>query len=138
MSNLKQFFTYGSSPTKNSFPELPNYVTWFRLIIATLYALHLGATNQYGGIGLFLGLSIITLFPLSFVDLYLKGKADSYDKLTFVGVPNSLALLALVWIGIWTLNHPELESNLSSKLVLVKKIVETASITEIPAAETEF
>ena len=101
MSNLKKFITFGSAPTKDTFPDLPNYVTWLRLLVALLYGIYIGVSNQYGGLGVFLGISMITFIPLSYIDIYLKGKTSTYEKLTFAGVPNALAFLTLVWVGIW-------------------------------------
>merc|ERR1719401_2360637 len=119
MREISQFFTYSSSPTKESFPQLPDCIIWMRLSIGFFYGIYLGVTDYFGGIGLFVGVSMITFIPLSYVDKFLKGNTESYEGLTFKGVLNALSMLTLVWVSIATMNHPEDESRLTMALMKV-------------------
>jgi hypothetical protein len=62
-----------------------------------------------GTIGLIFGLNVITFLPIMYLNLYLNAQTDSYKGLNFVGVPNALALMMLVWIIFFTMAHEEEE-----------------------------
>ena len=47
---------------------------------------------------------------------YLDANIESYKSLNFVGVPNACALMLLIWIALFTMEHGEVESSLQANL----------------------
>ena len=84
----------------------------------------LGFQGAHGGMGIFLGLSAITFLPTMYVDSILRADTNSYSNLTFVGVPNALALMTLIWIICFTMQHEVQEAQFTSLLmdIVVKQM----------------
>lgn len=66
---------------------------------------------------------------------YLGVDSESYgNKYMFAGVPNSVALLLLIWIYFYTLDHADDEKKLAS--ALAEFAVRTVTNIDVPAEET--
>lgn len=115
---LKKFIAYNSKPNADTFPELPKVLTWIRMIIAVAYGYNLGTHETYGFVGLVYGVNAICFLPLFYCSVYLRADSESYgSKLFFVGVPNSMALMTLIWVYYFTLKNEEEENIIRSLLV---------------------
>jgi hypothetical protein len=107
-SVLSKFFAINSKPTKETFPELPNVIVWFRFLLAIAYGVWLGMNpgNRAGGVNLLYGLNFITFLPVLYCSTFLGADQDSYEnKIIFTGVLSSLALMLLIWTYMYTLQH---------------------------------
>ncbi|KAL7530385.1 hypothetical protein ACHAWF_003360 [Thalassiosira exigua] len=101
---------YHSKPSIETVPELPTIATWIRFVLGGLYGISLGYRNETRGMaGVLLGLNVITFMPMFWFNTYLDADVDSYKSLNFVGVPNALALMILIWIVIFTMRHEDAE-----------------------------
>mmetsp|Transcript_36774 Transcript_36774/g.75004 ORF Transcript_36774/g.75004 Transcript_36774/m.75004 type:complete len:151 (-) Transcript_36774:57-509(-) len=122
-SKWKKFFAVNSKPTSATFPELPDMITWLRMGLALLYGLSLGLRDTAGGVGVIFGLNVITFVPIIYISSVLDANTDTYKNLNFVGVPNALALMLLVWLYLFTMEHAEDEAALGAAVVQVVKTV---------------
>ena len=117
---LGQFLSFGSKPTAESFPELPECITWMRFVLAVNYGIYMGLTvvnNEKGAIPLLMGLNFVAFSPLLYTMVVLQADSDSYQgKLLFAGLPNAMALVLLIWIYYYTLIHEEEEATLKRLL----------------------
>jgi hypothetical protein len=143
---LKKSVSFNSKPTIETFPELPNIVIWVRCILAIFYGVWLGVGSvSRGGAGVMFGLNFITFLPIVYCSTYLRADQDSYGtKIFFGGVANSLALMLLIWVYFYTVEHADDELKLADALVAVVKNVtmaEDGAVVEeaIPVVEeSEF
>ena len=113
---LRKFAWIGSKPTPESFPELIDCIIGLRLILAISYGLYLGPT--VGAVHALFGLNIVTFLPILYCQLILLADMDAFKNIHFVGVPNALALLILVWILGYTRHFSEQELKLAASVVL--------------------
>lgn len=126
----KSLLVFGSKPDSNSFPDLPDYITWARLAIGLIYGtLVLGTmgTNQAVPgkmrLNLVFGITLITFLPIVYCETFLHADTDSYQNIKFVAVPNGVALMVLVWILLYTMEHSEEEAKLAA--AVITKVVES-------------
>ncbi|KAL7511723.1 hypothetical protein ACHAXN_009406 [Cyclotella atomus] len=113
MSILSQCTARASTPSSQTFPQLPQITTYLRLFLGSLYGLSLGLRDESRGlIGALFGLNIITFLPMFWFNSYLDAKVDSYKSLNFAGVLNGFAVMMLVWITVFTYYHGEEEESL--------------------------
>mmetsp|Transcript_6867 Transcript_6867/g.16905 ORF Transcript_6867/g.16905 Transcript_6867/m.16905 type:complete len:85 (+) Transcript_6867:326-580(+) len=54
--------------------------------------------------------------PMFWFNSYLDANIESYKSLNFAGVANAFALMLLIWIAIFTMQHEEAESSLGKIL----------------------
>lgn len=125
---LKKFVSLNSKPTIETFPELPNVIVWLRCILAIIYGAWLGIGNlTRGGAGVMFGLNFITFLPIIYCSTYLGADQESFGtKIYFGGVANSLALMLLIWVYFYTVEHADDELKLSDALVAVVKNITMA------------
>ncbi|CAB9511460.1 expressed unknown protein [Seminavis robusta] len=123
---LSKFVSFGSKPTAETFPELPDCLIWLRFVLAVSYGVFYMASsaaatdNNQGIIPLFTALNFVCFMPMIYCSLVLQADSESYKgSLVFSGVMNAMALVALIWIYFYTLNHPEEEATLQSLVSLV-------------------
>lgn len=129
---LKKLFAFGSKPNASTFPELQNVVVWMRCLMAIAYGVYL-SRGTAGGVGMLYGLNVIAFVPVMYTIL-LGADADSYDNLTFAGVPNALALMLLAWIYCYTLDNASEEEALAN-MIHVMRTMTTVSEEVDDAAE---
>lgn len=113
-SLVSKFLAINSKPTKDTFPELPDVIVWFRFALAVGYGTFLGLndTHRSGGANVIFGLNFVAFLPILYCSTYLGANQESYDnKLLFAGVINSVALMLLIWVYLYTSNH---ESDLAA------------------------
>lgn len=91
-----KFLKIGSRPNAMTFPELPDIIVFFRMIIALGYGVSLGQRDQVGGIGLMFGINCITFIPIMYLNFVLCANNDSYTSINFTGLSNAIALMVLV------------------------------------------
>lgn len=118
-SPLAKFFAINSKPTKETFPELPDMIVWFRCILAIVYGLWLGTRGvaRTGGANAIFGLNFVAFVPVVYCSTFLGADQESYNnRLLFAGVVNAVALLMLIWIYMYTLDHEADEQILSTFL----------------------
>eukprot|EP00429_Kryptoperidinium_foliaceum_P062676 CAMPEP_0176078184 /NCGR_PEP_ID=MMETSP0120_2-20121206/39098_1 /TAXON_ID=160619 /ORGANISM="Kryptoperidinium foliaceum, Strain CCMP 1326" /LENGTH=156 /DNA_ID=CAMNT_0017411929 /DNA_START=78 /DNA_END=548 /DNA_ORIENTATION=+ len=118
-SVLSKFLAINSKPTKDTFPELPDVVIWFRFTLATLYGLFLGLSPTYrsGGSNVIFGFNFIVFVPVLYCSTFLGANQESYDnKILFSGVMSSVAWLLLIWTYLYTLDHEGEAETLASIL----------------------
>ena len=146
-SLLSKFFAINSKPTMETFPELPDMIVWFRCILAVAYGLWLGlASGRTGGANVIFGLNFVSFVPVVYCSTFLGADSESYNnKLLFAGLFNAMALLLLIWIYLYTLEHEADEHILSaflSKDMPEATLDTTADSTTIPSEpiveESEF
>ena len=113
---LRKFSAIGSKPTLESFPGLEDCILWMRFLLAIGFGMYLGPTA--GALGFMYGLNIITFLPILYCQLLLLADLDSFKNLHFVGVPNALAMMLLVWIFGFTRQYSAEELKLASAVVL--------------------
>jgi len=107
-SILSKFFAVNSKPTKETFPELPKILVWFRFTLAVLYGAYLGLGNspRTSGADLIFGFNFIVFVPSVYCTTFLGAEQASYDnKILFSGVLSSTALLLLIWTYCYTVKH---------------------------------
>ena len=121
---LGKFLSPGSKPTAESFPELPDCITWMRFFLAINYGIYMGlteVTNERGAVPLLMGLNFVAFAPMLYASVLLQADNESYaGKLLFVGLPNAMSLVVLIWIYYYTLIHEEEEASLTRMLEVVK------------------
>ena len=139
----KAFTTFQSSPTSSSFPNLPDYIIWLRIVLGVAYGISLGyregaSTSDEvfqpqhinGAIGILFGLNIITFVPTIYMNFYLNAETDTYKNLNFAGVTNGIAIMVLVWLTFFTMLHEKEESVLAEAFTTVIKETATGVIGE--------
>jgi len=83
-----------------------------------VYGVSLGLRNETRGLsGVLFGLNLITFMPMFWFNSYLDANIESYKSINFVGVPNAFALMLLIWITLFTMEHGETESSLQKNLM---------------------
>ncbi len=105
-SLLSKFLAINSKPTKETFPELPDVIVWFRFVLALVYGIWLGMSPIYrsGGANLLFGLNFITFVPVMYCSTFLGADQEAYDnKIIFSGVLSSVALMLLIWTYMYSL-----------------------------------
>ena len=117
---LRKLVAFGSKPNATTFPELPDVAVWLRSFLAIAYAWHL--RGKTGGAGFLLGVNLITFLPFIYFSTFLGVDADSYENLTFAGVPNCLALFLLVWIYFYTLDNENDEAKMVGMLNILRTV----------------
>ena len=117
---LKKLVAFGSKPNATTFPELPDVALWLRSFLAIAYAWHL--RGRTGGAGFLFGLNVITFLPFIYFSTFLGVDSDSYENLTFAGVPNCLALFLLIWIYFYTLDNTNEEAKLVGMLNMLQTV----------------
>lgn len=134
-SIFSKLIAINSKPTKETFPELPNIIIWFRCILAITYGVFLGMsdTHRSGGANVIFGLNFITFVPVLYCSTYLGADQQSYDnKILFAGVINSVALMLLIWIYFYTANH---ESDAAALASMLSNAIGASSAGEDPIAD---
>mmetsp|Transcript_82110 Transcript_82110/g.230364 ORF Transcript_82110/g.230364 Transcript_82110/m.230364 type:complete len:158 (+) Transcript_82110:147-620(+) len=149
-SLLSKFLAVNSKPTKETFPELPDILVWFRCALAALYGTYLGLTpaRENAGVNVLLGFNFITFVPVLYCSTFLGADQESYDnKILLTGLLSSGALMLLIWTYLYTLGHEAdaqmLASILSSAMVgaeesIVDGVGGEEAGTIPPVAESEF
>lgn len=117
---FKKLVAFGSKPNATTFPELLDMVIWLRGFLAIAYAMHL--RGKTSGATLLFGLNVITFLPFIYCSTFLGVDSDSYENLTFAGVPNCLALFLLVWIYFYTLDNTDEEARLAGMLNILQTV----------------
>ena len=118
---LGKFLSFGSKPNAENFKELPDCLVWMRFVLAISYGVfYLGASsveNKQGATPLLMALNFVSFGPMIYCMLILQADNESYGgKLFFAGLPNAMALVLLIWIYYYTLNHEEEEQKLAGLL----------------------
>lgn len=115
-----QFISFGSKPTAETFPELPECIIWMRFFLAVNYGIYAGLTvltNEKGAIPLLMGLNFVAFAPIMYTMTILQADSDSYGgKLLFAGLANAMALVLLIWIYYYTWVHEAEEETLRQLL----------------------
>jgi len=136
---LGKFLSFNSKPTLQTFPELPECLTWMRFALAINYGIYLGLsyqTNEKGAIPLIMGLNFVTFAPMLYSAVILRADNDSYNgKLLFVGLPNAMALIFLIWIYYYTLGHEEEEETMKRLLIAAQQASSSSSTTDAGGEE---
>jgi hypothetical protein len=104
-SILSKFLSINSKPTKETFPELPNVLVWFRFVLAVIYGTYLGvvAPQRSSGANLLFGFNWIVFVPSIYCTTFLGAEQASYDnKILFSGVLSTSALMLLIWTYLYT------------------------------------
>mmetsp|Transcript_27725 Transcript_27725/g.41957 ORF Transcript_27725/g.41957 Transcript_27725/m.41957 type:complete len:164 (-) Transcript_27725:285-776(-) len=115
---LSKFFSIGSKPSPETFPELPTCVLWLRFVLAIVFALYLTTSLRAGAVSILFGLNVVTFVPLLFCKILLLADMDAWEnKLTFTGVPNAVGLLLLVWVYCFTRQHAEEEAKFITTII---------------------
>jgi hypothetical protein len=130
---LKKLVSFGSKPNASTFPELVNVIVWMRCLLAIGYGIHL-SRGTVGGLGMLYGLNVVSFLPLLYTIL-LGADLDSYDNIIFAGVPNSLALMLLVWIYCYTLENADEEAALTNMIEVMRTVTTVGQ--EDGGAETD-
>ncbi len=107
-SILSKFLAINSKPTKQTFPELPNVILWFRFTLAVLYGTYLGmaSVQRSNGANLMFGFNFIVFVPSVYCSTFLGADQESYEsKILFSGVLSSTALMLLIWTYLYTSDH---------------------------------
>lgn len=121
-STLSKFLAIGSKPTQDTFPELPEALTWMRLVMAIGYGLSLGANVTQGAIPILYALNFMTFGPILYAVVVLQADNDSYgNTLLFAGLHNSIALVLLIWIYFYTKAHENEEMALTGLLQAIQQ-----------------
>ena len=105
---LSKLLAVNSKPTKETFPELPDLLVWFRFVLGALYGAYLGLTpaRDHTGVNILLGFNFIAFVPFLYCTTFLGTDQASYDnQLLFSGLLSSLALMLLIWTYLYTLEH---------------------------------
>mmetsp|Transcript_126467 Transcript_126467/g.188716 ORF Transcript_126467/g.188716 Transcript_126467/m.188716 type:complete len:155 (+) Transcript_126467:103-567(+) len=136
-SNLGKIFAVNSKPTATTFPELPDYIVWARFVLAVGYGIWLGTSSQSrGGAGVMFGLNFIVFVPMLYCTTFLGADSESYGtKLLFSGVFNGFALMLLIWIYFYSLDHVEDEKILSNALLSAVKGIVDSDVAEVDVAD---
>lgn len=119
----KKFIAVNSKPNPQTYPELPESITWFRLFLGLAYGITLGFRESQsvvtvtGAPGVMMGFNVVTFIPLLYMKLYLNVDFDSYDKITFTGCMSGIAVFLLVWIFFFTMLHEDEEKALGGGLL---------------------
>jgi hypothetical protein len=117
-------FGFQSKPDATTLPELPTITIWIRFVLATMFGISLGLRNETRGFfGIAYGLNIIAFAPMMWLTTWLNADIYSYKSLKFAGVPNGFALMLLIWITLFTMNHQEEEESLA---MVVTNVAEMA------------
>jgi len=100
----------GSSPNSTTYPDLPDDVTWLRIIIGLAYGVSLGiregSEKVSGQVGVLFGLNLITFLPILYINLFLNANTDTFKtNLNFVGTMNGMAAMILAWTLFFTAQH---------------------------------
>mmetsp|Transcript_16449 Transcript_16449/g.24611 ORF Transcript_16449/g.24611 Transcript_16449/m.24611 type:complete len:151 (-) Transcript_16449:40-492(-) len=125
----KKFTAYKSSPSVDTYPSLPDAITWMRLFLGLTYGLSLGYrestcdSSLEGAIGLIMGLNVIVFLPILYLNFFLNAQTDSYKALNFQGSPNALALMMLIWTIFFTMLHENEENTLANAVIQTVKVV---------------
>lgn len=147
---LSKFFSIGSKPTADTFPELPHVLLWFRALLGTLFGLYMGLSGRQGAVGFVFGVNIVAFIPMAYCQIMLVADIDSYKhSLQFSGVLNALALALLIWIYCNTWTHAETEATMRAVAVMVKAaavgkdsevnlMVDDGTAMEVPTVDQEF
>jgi len=120
-----KFATFGSKPNAETFPELPECLVWLRFALALNYGYYMGNAsvldNSRGITPLLMALNFIGFAPVVYCSLVLQADSDSYGgKVIFAGLANALALVTLMWIYFYTLEHASEEEKLNTLLALAR------------------
>mmetsp|Transcript_6373 Transcript_6373/g.9386 ORF Transcript_6373/g.9386 Transcript_6373/m.9386 type:complete len:165 (-) Transcript_6373:122-616(-) len=128
---LNKFFSIGSKPSPETFPELPICVLWLRFVLAIAFALYLTSSPTAGVVSILFGLNIVTFTPLLFCKMLLLADMDAWEnKLTFTGVPNAVGLLLLVWVYCFTNQHEEEEAKFITTMIAQQAIQQVATFDD--------
>jgi hypothetical protein len=121
-STLSRFLAVGSKPTYETFPELPEAITWMRFVMAIGYGLSLGFNLTQGWVPLLYALNFIAFGPVLYAVVVLQADNDSYgNKLLFAGLHNCIALILLIWIYFYTKHHEQEEQALEGLLAMARQ-----------------
>lgn len=121
---LTKTFAINSKPTEQSFPELPEVLTWFRFVLGLAYGIFLGVKGIRNGFMVVQALNLICFVPYVYAKLYLGIAEDVYPtQVIFAGTPNAIALCLLIWIYLFTLQHSSEEGQLAALVQLAKQTV---------------
>jgi len=104
---FKKYISFRSKPDSTTFPALPEYMTYTRLILAAVYGVNLAMRKIEGGLGVVAGVLFLYFVPITYVEQFLAADVDSYKNLKAIALPNAIALLLLIWITLFTLWHGE-------------------------------
>jgi uncharacterized membrane protein len=128
-SLMEKALMFGWKPTPAKFPELPNVIIWFRFILALCCGLYIGlAHNDRGSVNLLYALNLVTFVPVFYATSYLGASLEEFgNKVIFGGAFQSLALVVLIWIYLYTMEHAEDKAAFASMLNKVMEDAETAT-----------
>ena len=79
-----------------------------------------------------------TTVPMFWFNSYLDANIDSYKSLNFIGVGQAFALMLLVWICFFTMDHGEVELSLGKVLMDATASSEEPSSMPQTGMEEEF
>mmetsp|Transcript_10683 Transcript_10683/g.13508 ORF Transcript_10683/g.13508 Transcript_10683/m.13508 type:complete len:157 (-) Transcript_10683:139-609(-) len=119
----KKFTAFNSSPTSQTYPELPENITYLRLFLGLAYGISLAfrenipTTTLNGSIGLIFGLNVVTFIPIIYMNFYLNVDTDTFQGVNFAGVVNGMALMILIWVVFFTMLHEDEEKLFTDALV---------------------
>jgi hypothetical protein len=135
---MQKFLAPNSKPNKDTFPELPDVVIWFRFILAVSYGTWLGLGTEQGGSAVLMALNFVTFVPILYCSTFLGADNESYGtKIFFGGVANSMALLMLIWIYFYTMRHEEDEAKISEAIISLLNITGSDGASgELPFVES--
>ena len=120
---LGKFLSFNSKPTNETFRELPDALIWVRCVMALGYGYHLGAKQIQGAAFLLYGLNFISFVPMFYCLAFLQADGDSYGtKLFLSGLPNAMALVFLLWIYFYTVQHATEAEQLQLLLATIKPL----------------
>lgn len=144
---IKKFFSPGSKPTMETFPELVECMVWLRFVLAVSFGIWVSTqSDAKAGANILLALNFISFPPILYCKHILQADEDSFgSKLYFAGIVQALALTILIWVYFYTESHAREEAvfvSVFSKLLAAQQeddviAPDTGGATGIPE-ESEF
>ena len=136
MKSWSRFTAFQSAPNVKSYPNLPEHIIYFRLVLGLLCGLYF-AFREYqqvynpnttyimsGFVGIVASLNFVMFIPVMFVNFYLNADLDSFKgRLNFTGLINGVSLAILIWILAFTWVHDKEEMILNQALIQVASVV---------------
>jgi len=117
-STLRKAAAFGSRPTEEDFPELPDVLVWMRCLLGLAYGVFLGYNGTRSGSVPLQALNLVTFVPVMYCRMYLAAPSETFPgKTIFSGTFNALALCMLVWIYCFTAEHEEEGQRIASVLL---------------------
>jgi hypothetical protein len=107
--SMLKFLKWGTNPTPQSFPTLPKYLYWFRVILATAYGTYMGTLGARGQQAIVVGFGMIFTIPTFYMERISQLDQEDWEasNLMMEGVIPALACFLFTWILFFTAFHAQ-------------------------------